>query len=60
MITVSVQYTLHTVDCAHAVEADAPIMQRADAPAEASPHRCIINLDPQPDQVRVMTHEEEG
>lgn len=55
----AVLHTLHTVDCMNAVEADAPIMADEDAPADASPHRCIYNLDPRPAQVRVMTHEEE-
>ena len=59
MTTVAATYSLHTVDCPTAVEAGAPIEASADHP-DTPKHRCVYYLDPVPDQVRVMTHEEEG
>lgn len=50
-------YTLHTVDCASALELDAPTVNSADYPA-ARWHRCGYYTTPKPDQARMTSTED--
>lgn len=58
MTATVISYTLHTVDCASAVELGAPIAASADYP-DARKHRCVYYADPLPAQVRVTSIEGE-
>lgn len=56
MTTNSTLSTLHTTDCASAVEQNAPVVSAADWP-DTPWHRCGYYLDPRPDGARLTQTE---
>jgi len=50
-------YTLHTTTCASAIELQGPIVNSADYPT-ARKHKCVYNVTPVPEQVRVTSTED--